>query len=80
MDVGLLEKCQNEGPSAATFERFVNQFQSVFLGECSSASTVDCVKAVESRLLHLMEKLEAMQDEGSDSTEDEGDEEDEDED
>ena len=83
MDVTLLERCQNEGPSAATFERFVNNFRSAFFGDGrqqqQGTSLAECLKDVEARLLHLMEKLEAMQDEGSDSTEDEGDDDDEEE-
>ena len=69
MDVALLQKCQSEGPSPATFEKFVADFPAPFSG----VDAAKCAKNVEERLLFLMEKLEAMQDDGeaSDSTEEE---------
>ena len=77
MDVNLLQKCQLEGPSGATFEKFVDQFRTAF-SDVDGASAADRVKLVEERLLFLMEKLEAMQDgETSDSTEEEEEEEEE---
>ena len=79
MDVALLQRCQSDGPSAATFEKYVGTFPTAFstCGEMSKS-----VKTVEERLLFLMEKLEAMQEDGetSDSTEEDDEEEEEEED